>query len=477
MKKKTGMILFVAACLAICLIPFACMTFARTDTRIGNEREVAFPSLTTKDNGFNTEILEELGSYFEQHFAFRPQLLSVDAEIQSNAFGVSNADTVIKGQNGWLYYNSTLDDYLGENTLSARGMWNLAHNISLMQDYVEKNDAKFLLMIPPNKNTLYGENMPYYDRYAVGTVRNRDLLQPALEKAGVAYLDLFSLFRDQEEVLYLKGDSHWNNKGALLVYNTALDQLQKDHDDYSDVPVVRKKETYGDLTTILYPTTAKPDWDYTYQYTQDYHYVTDTASVEDSHIETANSQTSDRLLMYRDSFGNTLLPFFANAFETACFSKSIPYNLVNDVTLYQPDYVVVEKVERNLREFVETPAVLPAPEVKLHDSDAQELSGATVTAEICEANMLYYAFSGEVTTGVQEETQIYLRLTDAAGVTKTYEAFTTTSGDSDNGFLVYLPRSQFDDPAGNHTVTAAVLTKTGETVAVAANQVLTLPQE
>jgi len=54
-----------------------------------------------------------------------------------------------------------------------------------------------------------------------------------------------------------------------------------------------------------------------YVINQTYSYVTPTKSVEEAIIATENDKASDRLYMYRDSFGNALLPYFANAYNEA----------------------------------------------------------------------------------------------------------------------------------------------------------------
>ena len=57
----------------------------------------------------------------------------MDALIQSRVFSVSNVDTVMKGTDGWLYYTDTLDDYLGTNLMNRRQVFNVANNLSLLQ--------------------------------------------------------------------------------------------------------------------------------------------------------------------------------------------------------------------------------------------------------------------------------------------------------------------------------------------------------
>jgi hypothetical protein len=72
--------------------------------------------------------------------------------------------------------------------------------------------------------------MPYYYKLRESEQNNRDGLKELLEEAGAEYCDLFELFENENEILYHKQDSHWNNKGALMVYNAVLSALEKDHE-------------------------------------------------------------------------------------------------------------------------------------------------------------------------------------------------------------------------------------------------------
>ena len=53
--------------------------------------------------------------------------------MNGKIFQVSTASGVIQGTDGWLYYKDSLDDYLGINQLSDRGLFNVAHTLSMMQ--------------------------------------------------------------------------------------------------------------------------------------------------------------------------------------------------------------------------------------------------------------------------------------------------------------------------------------------------------
>lgn len=441
--KKILSLLFVILCMALCVIPSLGMTLFASDERIGNETETPLPSIKTEEDTLNKDYLPQLGTYFEKHFAFRPQYIDADARIQSKVFMTSNLDTVTVGNNDWLYYSSTLDDYLGKNTLSDLEVNGIVRNLGLVQEYVESKGSKFLFTVAPNKNTLYPENMPYYDNKMASDEHNRDKLNQALADSEVNYLDLFSLFSSQNEVMYLKQDSHWNNKGALMVYNAVLDTLGKEHDDYSEVEEKRVKDFNGDLAKMLYPASNMTEYNYEYEKEDAYSYVTPTKSVEDPAIRTKNPSASGSLYMYRDSFGNSLLPFFANAYGDAYFTKSKPINVALDNMNGMADNVVFEIVERNVSWFVESPPVIPSPKRVLNVGETVEGS-AQVSGKILEANTQFIALSATLDSDLySDEAALYVRVKTPDGKSDDYEAFSTMQEDTGDGLIVYLPAEEY----------------------------------
>lgn len=455
--KHIGRISFIAACLIICLFPFAGMLVKPTNTAMGNQELAKLPKIW--ENGkWNRNYMRELGVYFQDHFAFRPELVTVDALIQSRVFRVSNTDSVILGDNGWLYYTSTRKDYLRQNPMTEREISNAAHNLSLVQQYVKGQGASFLFTVAPNKNSLYGENMPYYFQRKASNARNMEMLAPKLKEYGVAYLDLFSLFEAQDEILYLKRDSHWNQKGAVLVFNALLNQLEVEHDTYETVKALRLKEEYGDLNRMLYPLAAEPEWNYFYQKEPGFTYVTDTGSVEDAWIETENKKGSGALLMFRDSFGNTLLPLMADTFSRGYFSRGEPQNIGEYMEQCQPDVVILEKVERNIREFAENPPLLEGPAADLDGETLEVDTDTTLELEENQNNTAYWTVSGILDKKYcTEDAKVYIRVADGEEE-HVREAFLVSEEESDYGYRLYLLKDRIFHDA----IRLQVLTGTGD---------------
>ena len=466
-------LIYICIAVFICIVPFAAMTFHATNTTSENKTLKEMPSLFT-DEGFNISFMSELGDYFTDRFAFRNELVSANAALSSKLLKTSTVDDVILGENDWLYYSATLDDYRHDNGVSERMLYNMAHNVRLMQDYTEAQGRTFVFTIAPNKNSLYGENMPDRYKYIVEEESDAERLKPYLEAEGVNYLDLFELFNEQDEVLYYRKDSHWNNKGAVLVYNELLDMAGIEHETYEDNEPAIVSDYYGDLNKMLYADLAKPENDYSYRDSFPYTTADPEATVEDNIVETTCPDGTWRLLMYRDSFGNTLLPYMASEFSEGYFSKVVPYPFTDDLEATDADVVIAEKVERHLPTLAQVVPVMEAGvinrsaeesvisygleglELDLNEglvSALNELAGRNgwnpeSSEVLCDFNVSadngFIKIDGNIEEGgIDEDSPIYVQI-DYPGETVIYSAFCVSSKAGDYGFTAYITPGEED---------------------------------
>lgn len=432
MKFKSH--IFIIACLAIMLLPAVGMLFFPTTTSSENKAMAEAPVLM-KDGAINKKFFDDFDNWFNDHIAFRNQMVYADAMIQTKIFQESSVSGVIKGTDGWLYYSSTLDDYLGSDVLTDRELFNLSHNLYVVQSYMDERDITFVVMIPPNKNTLYGEHMPYYDNFIVSTDHSAILLADYMPENTIHYLDLFELFGRTDEVLYLRQDSHWNNKGALMVYNAMMDSMDIEHEDYSSIDPVMVLSSDGDLNKMLYSFYGPAEYDYDYQIPQNYTYV-QGEDVESRWIVTENPDGSGTILVFRDSFANSLIPFVSNHFVTAAYSKALPNPLEKYIETYNPSYIVIEKVERNISDYLTMPPVLTAPSATVPDNCEEADTDSTVQVEACMYDVNYWAFSGTIDSGyLSSDTEIIVSIDG-----KPYMSYQT----GEDGWLLYLKKADFE---------------------------------
>lgn len=437
MKKQY--FVYISIMILIMLVPFAGMSISQT-TEETEKRELAvWPVLKTED-GINVHYLSDVGNWFEDHMAFRREMITAYAFLTDKIANYSPTDQVIKGTEGWLYFGGSAEDYMSTNQLSERELNNIVHNICLLQNYVESKGITFVLMLAPNKNTLYDDNMPYY--YLKTEDSNLERLQERLSEEGVNYVDLVEAFQSSEEKLYFKRDTHWNNKGALLVYNRVLDYAGKPHATYDNCGYEIIKEHEGDLDALLYPAGVTKEENYVYDMDYTYSYVNEVTDNMDDWIQTYNAEGQETLLMYRDSFGESLLPFFAQAYANGYFSRYVPYNM-DDLEKYQPDMVIVEKVERQLDVFGTEVPVMEGSRVDMeaYGKGAFSVEDTDTSINLKESGN-YVLIGGTIDElYLTADSEIYVAVNGTL-----YSPFYTLSNQGDgNGYRLYLKAETAED--------------------------------
>ncbi|MBO4862740.1 MAG: hypothetical protein J5517_00090 [Eubacterium sp.] len=450
-KKKLKNRIFIAVFLLMILAPFVCMIFYRTDMSVEKRTAAPFPKLTTYEGKLNLKYFENLNDYFNDHFAFRQEMTTIDATLTTKLLNTSLNDDVVYGKDGWLYYTETMDEYFGRNVLSDRGISNCVNSLSLMQEYAENEDVDFLFMVAPIKAYLYPEHLP--DNYKQGsTVNNWTKLKAAMDKEGISYVDLHKAFSEDERVMYHKLDTHWNDEGAAFAMMQIQKAVGRDYTDYDNISYEVDKVFRGDVYGMLYPKGKTLDDNVIYSEGHHFSYVTDTKDTEDFNIQTSCEGKEGTLLMFRDSYGNALIPFMADEYENAYFTKLMPFDF-NRISEYNCDVVMCELTQRHITYLWEYLPVMDAP---LRDSvpedpvSTKKESGAPdendkVTLNIEQdpsGKLIVYGDLDPEYTGV--DSHVYVRITDSKYISD-YEAFpvgynasTNKEGNKDYMYGMYI---------------------------------------
>ena len=379
---KIRSIIYTLLVFGLCLVPSAgIFFFGVSDDAAGENRTLAAaPSARNADGAINTAFFRDAGEWFEDHFACRRELVTANALVRSQVFGVSAQDSVVRGTDGWLYYTDSLEDYQGRELLDNRELFNLSHTLGMVQRTLAQQQVKFLFAVAPNKNTIYPEHMPWYANGIASQEKNLDRLVPYLEKEGVLYADLKGLLQEaagtSERTLYHERDSHWTGEGAFMAARKMMDQVGKLYFAQSTDPFEVRTDFEGDLDGMLFPAAVKPDQEVYYTNPQIFAYVTETQSTFDGWIQAINPSREDTLMMYRDSFGNALVPFFAQEYLNAYFDRGEPYDMTR-VSALAADTVILVRAERFLEHLTGIPPILPvtsaAADAQVMPSDGDHL--------------------------------------------------------------------------------------------------------
>lgn len=444
----------------ICAVPAISMVLnsSEDDSTSENRQLAEMPKFQNEDGNFNQNWSTEFQAYVSDHFGFRQELVKADSTLKANLFHFSAEDDVIIGKDGWLYYTPTVNDYIGKATISDLGLQNIIINLKLMQEYAESQGSEFYITIVPNKNTVYPEYMPnYYKNY--GTSNNLDNLENLLFASDLNYISLKNALLQQAEnseiLIYHKQDTHWNNTGALLGYRAIMNATSLDYNSYENTSYVINQDWQGDLQNMLFPDSDILDDNSNYNIDFNYTYQGHYRDADDITINTINSNANntDSLLMFRDSFGEAIIPYLSQNFQMARYSRARPYPLYN-LEMNDFDVVIMEIVERNISWIQKEAPMHGAIQV---NSDSVPLSMASFspfTECYTDVNGSFLHVYGtiDLPDDLKTAPEYIVTLESPSGDSISYKAYHCYEADKlgqediqDNGYSLYIPVSDLQE--------------------------------
>ena len=110
---------------------------------------------------------------------------------------------------------------------------NLADRFAARDAAIVEKNARVLFVGIPNKYLLYGDAESAYDQFL-------PRLQQALTERGVAHVDLYQRYRNEEEIVYWGSDTHWNARGVEIAVEEATKQV-REWEARSELPQTTRK--------------------------------------------------------------------------------------------------------------------------------------------------------------------------------------------------------------------------------------------
>jgi len=349
--KKIGSIFFCAVFFVLIITPLALMPWAQNQLT-ENRLPAPLPEIF-KDGALNLSLPEDAEEFFKDRFAGRTMMIDAYSRVVGGIFGVSANDKVILGRDGWLFFQETVGDFVGSAALSDAQMDSLVRYLIEIKRTAEARGQTFLIAVAPNKNTIYGEYMPSgYRRTDKPTNYERLLIAEGLD-----CIDLRTALLAPEQTLYYKTDTHWNGSGARIAAHEIMLAIEERtgvkagidwNAGVSEIGMVT-----GDLGRMLYPAYPPVELDNLYDdVAQRYSTIGRYQSPDDLRITTESDGAALRVVMFRDSFANALIPYFSNAYSNVHYSRQTPLPLDSSAVL-EADVIVLEIAERRLGELLD----------------------------------------------------------------------------------------------------------------------------
>ena len=150
-----------------------------------------------------------------------------------NTFRYSIGDRVFNeglvGGDGWLFYSGdfSIHDYQKTSPVPNKQLKELARILRRINEQTAQYGGTMLLVIPPDKNTIYPEYMPDEIPVLGETSRLEQFIEYIKQNTQVQVLDLRPILANaaRETQIYYKYDAHWNCIGAYYASNEIISRL------------------------------------------------------------------------------------------------------------------------------------------------------------------------------------------------------------------------------------------------------------
>ena len=320
-----------------------------------------------------------IDAYLSDHFGFRQWYIRHYQHQLIRFFDVIPASVpVLKGRGGWYFFTmfGLIDDFYGRTPLKRQQIqaWIAAQEAK--KRWLEERGIRYLLLIPPNKQSIYPQMVAAGALTKRGQSRYDQLLAELGGQTPDFMPDLRWILRtDAEgaEPLYYQTDSHWNDFGAYLAFHEMMKHLSAwfpeadfiTHFDIISHVNGRGGNTGrgGDLAHMMMRRDLRESYPQFAYFRRDFKRLPRPCPLSDIPREpdrrsyltrAASPDKKPRVLIFRDSFFVPMVPLVATNFDEALFLwKSYDQKNVEEaLSCFKPDVVIEEIVERHMFDFI-----------------------------------------------------------------------------------------------------------------------------
>lgn len=264
----------------------------------------------------------------------------------------------------WLNYTgeSSIDDSQNAIPFSDDELVKIHAKLLDLNQNLSTRGIIFYLIIPPNKNTIYPDDLDRIAPKKSTKSRLDQLIEYERLHSGVDVIDIRPelLAAKKTHQVFFSTDTHWNDYGSWVAYTKIINAISKDFVNVVASPIeyfnIGKRTYSGDLAKksgnlIIEETTQ------TYSL-QNPRNVKHENLVLDNGVKVIRSYIDDPdlpvALIFRDSFYTNLHKYISQHFSnTVClWSFVFDYDQVEKIN---PDLVMVEITERYINQLLKLP--------------------------------------------------------------------------------------------------------------------------
>ncbi len=305
-------------------------------------------------------------SFFNDHYGLRNSLIHANSVLNIKYFNISPRIDIILGKDGWLFYDSPSDgvsmkDYYGKVPYSETELIEIKTNLLRLKNKLDARNIDLVMVLVPNKNTIYEEFLPNYIQQKRGSFTRADQVHVVAKELGLHFIDTRTVLLDAKKTypypLYYKTDSHWNNLGAYIAVKEVLQEIGDMGYATNTVykkkdPIIYSKDNFNihDLSKYINSEIKTNDPEIIIDLKRNYEYKEIKHPIynqqPDSYVETSLKNLSyPKAVIFRDSFAIRMIPYLSESFSKAVYvwNRNIDFTIINKE---KPDIVIIEFVER-----------------------------------------------------------------------------------------------------------------------------------
>lgn len=294
-------------------------------------------------------------AYFNDNFGFRKILIQTNAYFKLKILKVSPVPAIIIGKKGWSFYNSdeagvdTIADYRGTSPFSAEKLNQIKNDIEAKTKQLSDKHIHYLVVVAPNKNTIYPEYLPDSYNKVTNITKLDQLIDTMRSSAGSNIVDLRpSLITAKSKYpVYFRNGTHWNEYGAFIGWQDIVKTLSKYY------PYLKVK-TEDDYIITKYQDN-KQDTVYTWVGLADVFYgesISMEAKPDRADASNGKSFKLHKVVVFCDSFGDWMEKFANDHFDNVVIKKYSKFD-IDVIEKESPDVVITEVVERNISSLID----------------------------------------------------------------------------------------------------------------------------
>ncbi len=312
--------------------------------------------------------LKDIEGALNDRFPWRIQLVKLRSYCLTNFFQTSSSPYVVVGSHGWLYLKEAIQKTTFQEPLSPEQLesWlkNWQNSLEWKSRWLNERGSRFLLVIAPEKSTVYPEFLPDGWQHSSTNSPRSQLVAYLKAHSNIEVLDLTdSLLAVKDRTpVFFRTDSHWNLHGAFTATNEIVRRLNGWFPNVVPISMAELETTSdswpGDLTRLL----GSPSRERFENIRPVGHFKLNV--VQDRYNLLTIEQSKNKLpkvLVIRDSFSNNLRQFLSSRFNEATYCRwydPFPFDLIEK---RKPQIVIQELAERHIVDLVARPTVMSHP--------------------------------------------------------------------------------------------------------------------